>query len=159
MDRQTFRVHPERDGKFWLVRIPELPRIAAQARRLDQVEDVARDAIALWFEIPEKSFDLAIDPPDFDEAPLQVIVDEARAAREQAEEARRRAQQLTPRAVRAMLRAGYPLRDVATAVGISFQRVAQLAREPSSHTKWSEIKRQETARQESVVETMAASKR
>ena len=40
-----FTVHAIRSGRWWAITIDEDPRAQTQARRLDQVEDVARSVL------------------------------------------------------------------------------------------------------------------
>ena len=55
-------VTAERDGRWWLVRVPEVPAAFTQARRPDQVEAMAREVIALLLDVPEDAFDLRLEP-------------------------------------------------------------------------------------------------
>ncbi|MEU7570251.1 hypothetical protein [Micromonospora sp. NPDC049240] len=84
-----------RSGGWWAITVPEISGLFSQARRLDQVEGMAREAITLL---------LDVDPQ----------------AEESAEEA-------TITAVRALLAKGYTVRDAGALLGISAQRVSQLA--------------------------------
>ncbi|AQY01619.1 hypothetical protein [Microbacterium foliorum] len=49
----------ERDGKFWLIRIPELDGVT-QARTHDEVPDMARDYIAITLDVPADSFEISV---------------------------------------------------------------------------------------------------
>jgi predicted RNase H-like HicB family nuclease len=42
--------------------VPEIKGLHSQARRLDQVEDMARDAIALMLDVPAESFAVEVRP-------------------------------------------------------------------------------------------------
>ena len=50
----------ERSGQSWAIRVAELPGVFSQARRLDRVEYMARDAISLLLEVPADSFDIEV---------------------------------------------------------------------------------------------------
>ncbi|MCV0334077.1 hypothetical protein [Microbacterium sp.] len=44
-----------RDGRFWFIEIPEL-ELFTQARTLDEIDEMAREVIAISLEIPAESF-------------------------------------------------------------------------------------------------------
>ena len=50
-EAHVYRVRAVRSGNWWSITVPELPGVFAQARRLDQVETMAREAIAMMLDI------------------------------------------------------------------------------------------------------------
>ena len=114
----------ERDGNWWAITVPEVDGIFSQARRLDRVEYMARDAISLMLEVPPDSFDVVVvenhDPP------TQEVIDDIHSIREAVAAMKRETGTKTRSAVLALHRSGYPQRDIGRMVGISHQRVAQL---------------------------------
>ena len=50
-ETHVYRVRAVRSGGWWAITVPELPGVFSQARRLDQVETMAREAIALMLDI------------------------------------------------------------------------------------------------------------
>ena len=58
--RPTYTVNAERTGTWWAITVSELPGVFSQARRLEQVETMARDAIAMYLESPKDTFDVAV---------------------------------------------------------------------------------------------------
>ncbi|HEX6498731.1 MAG TPA: hypothetical protein VF054_06820 [Micromonosporaceae bacterium] len=42
---KRYRIRAEREGRFWLLTVPELD-VVTQARRLTEAEEMARDLIA-----------------------------------------------------------------------------------------------------------------
>ena len=50
-DAHVYRVRAVRSGGWWAITVPELPGVFSQARRFDQVEAMAREAIALMLDI------------------------------------------------------------------------------------------------------------
>ena len=55
----TYHANVERDGRFWLIRVPEIGR-PTQARHLREVEEMARDLIAVLRDVAPDSFDLVV---------------------------------------------------------------------------------------------------
>ncbi|MCX4387091.1 hypothetical protein OG777_09125 [Micromonospora peucetia] len=98
--------------------MPEIKGVFSQARRLDQVEGMARDAIALMLDVDPHSFDIDVQPD------LPQEVTRARSELRKAEES---AEEATVTAARALLAKGYTVRDAGALLGISPQRVSQLA--------------------------------
>jgi len=123
--RPVYRAVTERDGSWWAIRVPELRGVYSQARRLADVEAMARDAIALVNEVAPDSFDITVEPVLDDEATR--LVEEARAGRVDAERAARRASEQLRAAVDRLVSAGLTVRDIAHLLGLSHQRVAQVA--------------------------------
>lgn len=122
---KTYTVRATRSGNWWAIDAPEVPGVHSQARRLDQVEAMAREALALVLEVDEDSFDLVVDPVLPDEA--QRIVDALNASRAAADLAANLA------ALRAKMaavilhdREHMPFRDIGEVLGLSHQRAHQL---------------------------------
>ena len=142
--RLRYRVTAERDGKFWLLRVPELPGIFTQVRRLEQAPDMIRDAIALMLNVAAETFDVDVEPaldPDLAEmiASTQRIrnaaahfVDGSNTRLASTVHALVGQQQLT-------------VRDAAALLDLSFQRVAQLAAEPAPAADEAQLARLEAA--------------
>jgi predicted RNase H-like HicB family nuclease len=123
--RPVYRAVTERDGSWWAIRVPELRGVYSQARRLADVEAMARDAIALVNEVAPDSFDIKVEPVLDDEATR--LVEQARAGRVDAERAARRASEQLRAAVDRLVSAGLTVRDIAHLLGLSHQRGAQVA--------------------------------
>lgn len=124
-DRPTYTVRCVRSGDWWAITVPQIPGVHTQARRLDQAEAMARDAVALLTDRPAASFDLVVTP----ELPgdLAAEVDAARELRETAERAQREAT-AAARAVAARLvdHQRLSFRDAGRILGLSHQRISQL---------------------------------
>ena len=58
MSRKTYQLTATREGQWWIIDVPELD-YRTQARKLDQVELMGRDLIALMQDVPADSFDVA----------------------------------------------------------------------------------------------------
>lgn len=120
-----YRVRAVRSGSWWAITVPELPGVFSQARRLDQVETMAREAIALMLDVDADQIgriEVEVVPPLRAAALIGTMNDAletAREATETAASARREAAKV--------LRAdGLPMRDVGRLLGLSHQRVSQI---------------------------------
>jgi hypothetical protein len=117
-----------RDRDWWAITVDELPGVFSQARRLDQVEVMARDAISLLLDIPPETFDLSIRhtlPPD-----TERMVTAAKEARAEALARQHVASERSRTAARTLAAQGLPQRDIGRLLDLSHQRVAQLLEAP-----------------------------
>jgi hypothetical protein len=96
-----------------------------QARRLGDVEHMARDLLSLMFEVPEDSFRVAVKPQLGPE--LDGLVRRARRARARADETARASAEANTVAVTSLLGLGLSMREAGQILGLSHQRVAQIA--------------------------------
>lgn len=64
MVRPSYTARCVRSGKWWAIEVPEVRGAHSQARRLDQVEAQARDAVALLLDVPPDSFDMDVHVVD-----------------------------------------------------------------------------------------------
>lgn len=127
MKRKTYTAQCRRVGDWWAINVLDVPRVHTQARRLDQVETMARDAIALLLDVPEGSFDVVVKP--ILPRPLQVEVQRVRRLREKAVSVQREATSASADAVLDLAAKGHlSVRDIGRILGISHQRVDQIAR-------------------------------
>lgn len=120
-----------RSGGWWSVEVPEVPGAFTQAKRLDQVADAAAAAVADLLELPVE--DVAVEVKPALDAETAELLSEALGAAEAATKAQAAASSLMRSAV-AHLRDQEHLttRDTAVLLGISHQRVAQLAESRAS---------------------------
>lgn len=121
---KTYSVHVQRDGDWWGIDIPEVDGGFSQAKRLDQVEAMAREVVALLLDVPEDSFELDVSvafPPDWAQMAARV-----QALRKAAGEAESTLGVALREAAAGLRAAGLPVRDVGRVLGISAQRISQL---------------------------------
>jgi hypothetical protein len=134
--KPTYHVKIWPDGDWWLARVIAASDNAegsplnalTQARSLAKIGPMARDLIATILDIDEETFDVSFvyELP----ARLNDLVSQARGAREWAEAAQELWQQYSTRAARVLSADGYSLREIATLLGLSYQRVDQLLESP-----------------------------
>ena len=113
-----------RSEGWWAISVEEIPGLFTQARRLDQVANMVRDAASL----------LGVEVGTVDVQPVldsdsQRMLEELETARREAEEKQRISSGLTREVIRRFREEGLTLRDIASLVGLSQQRVAVLSRD------------------------------
>lgn len=126
-ERNTYEVTASRDGRWWLVQVKD-PDTVGQARNLDEVEEVAREIIGLWFDVEPDSFDvnLSIEIP----GEARDVWREAQAREELGRNEVARAAILARKAVQSLRADGLTFKDAGRVLGLSAQRVQQLAASP-----------------------------
>ncbi|PPF24645.1 hypothetical protein [Rathayibacter tritici] len=129
MTTRHFTATAERDGRWWLVTIPELDTVG-QARSVGEIGAVAREVAALFINVPEEDVTVTVTVHVTPEAEAlwqeaEAAERESRAAQEPSATARRRAVAIA-RADR------YSLDAAAAAFGVSRSRVQQLERAAAS---------------------------
>jgi hypothetical protein len=122
-----YKIEVTRDGRWWMIRIPEVDGLT-QARRLSEVDHMARDYLALVTHTPIDKIavhTVSIDVPKLGDVGGRAhqITDE----REAAANAAVAAQSHAAKYARELIDAEVPVRDVAQLLGLSFQRVSQLS--------------------------------
>ena len=108
----------------WAISVEEIPGLFTQARRLDQVANMVCDAASL----------LGVEVGTVDVQPVldsdsQRMLEELEAARREAEEKQRISSGLTREVIRRFRDEGLTLRDIASLIGLSQQRVAVLSKD------------------------------
>jgi hypothetical protein len=121
----TYEVAVTREGRWWMVEIPGLDGLT-QARRLDEVEKMAREYIAVTQDVPISQVAVTIsgiEVEGHDVLETKTLVDDLRTHAKQLEEL---VADLTREFASALSGASVPVRDVSTVLGVSHQRVSQL---------------------------------
>ena len=113
-----------RSNGWWAVSVPEIPGLFTQARRLDRVERMVRDAAAML----NRDIASVEVVPVLDED-AQLMLRELEETRAKAEALQRQSSDLTRRAIKLFQAEGLTLRDIADLIGLSPQRVSVIARE------------------------------
>ncbi len=124
MRNYTIEVH--RDGRWWMIAVPELGQIT-QARRISEIEDMARSLIAVSTDAPMAEVAVQVTSITLCDG------DDALGSAEEIQQLRRQAQALDATAADAarayalkLTAAGVPVRDAATLLHVSPQRISQL---------------------------------
>ena len=113
-----------RSEGWWAISVEEIPGLFTQARRLDQVANMVRDAASLLGAEVD-----AVEVLPVLDSDSQRMLEELEAARREAEEKRRISSSLTRQIIRRFREEGLTLRDIASLVGLSQQRVAVLSKD------------------------------
>lgn len=119
----TYRVTARRVGEWWALEVPDLPGVFSQAKRLEQADEAAREAIAVMLDVEPEEVTVEIEPM------LPSDVRDALAAVRQAQEEARKAVEREREAMQraaAVLTKRLSQRDAGRLLGVSFQRVHQL---------------------------------
>lgn len=121
----SYRVNAEWDDTgWWVVTVLDVPGAITQSRRLDQVPADAAEVIEIQTgqSVEPESLDVhAHLPGEAGEAAA-----EARELRAEVQALKERAEERTRAAVDLLHRRGFPLRDIGSLTGITFQRAQQL---------------------------------
>lgn len=124
METVTYTAIVTRSEPGWSIYVPEVDR-HTYAAHLREIEDMARDLVQVMTDIPLDDIAVEIHLPD-DIAEAISAMHHTRESVAAAEAAARDAQQAAATALR---NAGAPLRDIALALGVSYQRVHQILEE------------------------------
>lgn len=118
-----------RSGKWWAIEVTDVPGAFTQTRRIDQIEQMTRDVLAAFLDVPPDSFDLQVTvqvPDDW-----RAKADAVRRARAEAKRAEAEAGERAREAARWLHEQGLPVRDVGAVLNVSAQRVSQLLKDAS----------------------------
>ena len=124
--RQNFNASAVHFQGWWAITVHGVldSTIHTQAKRIDRIEYMARDAIALGLQVSPDSFDVTvsfeIDPQ------LQALIEQAKAASRTAQDAQLQATSKTKSAVELLHEQGFSTRDAGALIGLSPQRISQL---------------------------------
>lgn len=127
----TYALTVSRDDQWWMIRIPALDGVngniegLTQARRLADVPREATDYICTVADVAPSTvvLDTQIKVGDVD---LTARSESVEAARTAAAEATARLSELSTELAHDLAHEGVPLRDIGTALGVSYQRAHQL---------------------------------
>jgi hypothetical protein len=121
---KTYHADVTRDGKFWLIRVPEIDR-STQALRYKDVPTMASELIEIMTGLATDDYDLDLTV----QLPSEVRdhLGRAEVLREEAARKNAEAAAESRAAVRELLAHGVSQREAGRLLDMSFQRVNQLA--------------------------------
>lgn len=125
---REYNVEVTRDGRWWMINVPEIDQLT-QARRVGEIEDMARSLIAVSTDTALSEVRVHVTsitvPSLGDIASTAHHIEDLRgeAARLEA-----KASEAVQQYARDLTHQGVPVRDTAALLGVSPQRVSQLAK-------------------------------
>ena len=122
----TYQVRLNRDGRWWMVEVPEVDGLT-QARRLGEVELMARELIAVTTGAEPEDVEVDLRLRDIGAISGPRITALSQERRRIADLEARNARE-TREVAAGLVKEGVPLRDVGEILGVSYQRVHQLVR-------------------------------
>jgi hypothetical protein len=125
---REYKIEIERDGRWWMVHIPELDGLT-QARRLGEAELMAREWIAVSTGTPIKDIRAHIVRITVDGIDMLGEATHVNDLRNDATHAEQEALAAASGYAKQLTHAGVPVRDAAALIGVSPQRISQLAHE------------------------------
>jgi hypothetical protein len=121
----TYRAEVARQGKWWMVRVPEIDGLT-QARRFSEVEEMARSLLAITLEVPEDSFDLLVELEAVEDIRVTERLDALHEAEKKARESQAEVRKVSHSLAVDLSYRGVPVRDIGAILGVSHQRAHQL---------------------------------
>jgi hypothetical protein len=122
----TYRAEVTREGRWWMISVPEIDGLT-QARRLSEVERMARELIAVTLDLRLSEVAVEVAFGDIDGIPVGSFIQEISSEKEKAARLEEDAAAKTKTLVKELVAHKVPLRDIGEMLGLSFQRVHQLA--------------------------------
>lgn len=125
--KREYDVEVTRENRWWMIHVPAIDGLT-QARRIGEVEDMARSLIAVTTDTPVTDISVrvvSITVPEHGDIAAEAA--HVRTLRTQAAAADLAAAAGSSSYARQLTKAGVPVRDIAELLDISPQRVSQLA--------------------------------
>ncbi len=125
MATRRFHANAYLEGNWWMVEIPEVNGLT-QARRLNEVTQMAREFIAATADIPLDSFELEMTIQRVHDLDIADRVARIQSEKAQALELERRATEEAQALARQLSEANLTVREIGVILGVSHQRAHQL---------------------------------
>jgi hypothetical protein len=122
---RTYHAQVARQGKWWMVRVPEIDGLT-QARRFSEVEEMARSLLAIALDIPENSFGLRVELEAVEDVRVTERLDALHEAEKKAQESQAEVRRASHSLAVDLAYQGVPVRDIGAILGVSHQRAHQL---------------------------------
>lgn len=123
----TYDVTVERDGRWWMITVPQIDQVT-QARRIDEIEEMARSLISISTDSPLDDITVNIRNivvPDVGD--VAVMAHQIAGLRNEARRLEAESAEATKKFVIQLTRNDVPVRDAAALLHVSPQRISQLA--------------------------------
>jgi len=121
-----YDVNVYRDARWWMIEVPAIDALT-QARRISEIKHQAVSLIATSIDVPPSQVEIKVVSMKIDDVDALALSEHVKAVRETAERAEEAAREETREAVRTLTEHDASMRDVGELLGVSHQRVAQLA--------------------------------
>ncbi len=122
---RTYTARVTRDGRWWVIDIPELD-VTTQARRFRDVPRMATESIALTTDASVHDIRVTIDVADVGGIDLAASVAAISSTRHQRDKLEARLAEDVRSLAQRLAAAGITVRDIGDLLGVSFQRAHQL---------------------------------
>lgn len=123
--RPRYTAHVRREGRWWMVAVPEVGGLT-QARRLADVVTMARELVAVCLDVAPEDMEITLSIDSIGDLDVQRRLDEIAQERRAAEELERRLSAHTRSLARDLAALDIPQRDIGAVLGVSHQRANQL---------------------------------
>jgi predicted RNase H-like HicB family nuclease len=114
-----------REGRWWMIHIPELDGVT-QARRVSEIELMAREYIAVTLDVKLSDVDVSLSYGDVGGISVGEKVALIRHDKEAAAQLEAEAAHEAAELAKGLASADVPLRDIGALLGVSHQRAHQL---------------------------------
>jgi hypothetical protein len=133
MSNHVYRAVVTREDGTWLADMPELPGGHTYARTLPALDKAVREVVVLAADLPDDAMDRVCVEWEFHtgDSALDAETARVRALRAEAERMAAEASQSTATLARRLVACGTSVRDAATLLGVSAQRISQVTRHRS----------------------------
>jgi hypothetical protein len=121
----TYDVNVTRDGRWWMIAIPAIDALT-QARRVTDVEEMARSLIAVTLDVAPSKVKIGKITIKVGKKDVVKTAEEIAKLRATAAEIEAQASKLARATAGELVEADVPLRDVGALLGVSHQRAGQL---------------------------------
>ncbi len=124
MKTKHYTVNATRSGRWWSITIDQEPRAQTQARRLDQVEAIAR-SVLIDLNVLAQDESASFTVHSYADE-LETLRRSALRAKAAANEATETASRTAREFARSAAAEGLPIRDIGALLGVTHQRAQQL---------------------------------
>lgn len=121
-----YKAEVTREGRWWMIHVPEIDGLT-QSRRLTDVAQMARELIAVILDVRLSEVDVEVHYGAVNGLLIHDQLEAINHAKAESARLDALAAARTRELVTTMTAAEVPIRDIGTMLGVSFQRVQQIA--------------------------------